>query len=443
MASYNIGVIGLWHLGCILCTAWSRLGNKVIGFDYDQELVNNLQEAIPPIYEPDLTESIQKGLDAGNLSFSDQIQSLSQCDFIFLSYDTPVGDDDASDTAILERAVDDIKRVMKDEAVLIVSSQSPVGLCGDLRGRMRAENPTLELAYSPENLRLGEAIACYLNPGRIILGTDSETAKEKCVDLFSQIKADILSMNLESAEMVKHGINSFLAMSIVFANHLADMCEMSGARIDDVVRGMKSDPRIGQKAYLAPGIGFSGGTLGRDLQVLRKKNVEAKKNASIFGIIHDLNHSRKQDIVCRLEEIVGGLMHKRIGVLGLTYKPGTSTLRRSLPLEIIDLIIEKGAEVKVYDPKADYAELQGGIKFEIKHSIADVSENVDALILLTEWDDFKTYDWHDIPKNMAGRIFFDTKNFLNEEEMIAWGFQYHSMGRGPQISQIGADLEKR
>ena len=137
----------------------------------------------------------------------------------------PVGDDDGSDTSILARAVDDAKRVMKDNAVLIVSSQSPVGLCGRLRSKMRTENPTLELAYSPENLRLGEAISCYLNPGRIILGTAGEAAKEKCIDLFSQVKADILEMNLESAEMVKHGINSFLAMSIVFANHLADICE--------------------------------------------------------------------------------------------------------------------------------------------------------------------------------------------------------------------------
>jgi UDPglucose 6-dehydrogenase len=202
---------------------------------------------------------------------------------------------------------------------------------------MKKVNPTLELAYSPENLRLGEAIQCYLNPDRIILGTADEHCTQRCIELFSRIPAEILSMNLESAEMVKHGINSFLAMSITFSNHLADMCEITGAVIDDVVKGMKTDVRIGQKAYLSPGIGFSGGTLGRDLQVLRKKNGEANKNASIFGIIHDLNNARKQDIVLRLEELVGSLRGKMIGVLGLTYKPGTSTLRRSLPVEISTL----------------------------------------------------------------------------------------------------------
>jgi UDPglucose 6-dehydrogenase len=429
VANSNIGVVGLWHLGCVLCTAWSRLGNRVIGFDYDSSLINNLKQAIPPIFEPDLAESMKRSIDEKALSFSDQIQSLSDCDFIFLSYDTPVLDDDSSDTSILEKAVKDVAVVMKPGAVIVVSSQSPVGFCSLLRKYLKEVNETFDLAYSPENLRLGEAIQCYLNPGRIILGTANKDTNEKCKNLFSQIPAEILSMNLESAEMVKHGINSFLSMCIVYANHLSDICETTGACIDDAVKGMKTDPRIGPKAYLAPGIGFSGGTLGRDLQVLRKKNVEAKKNASIFGIIHELNHARKQDIVCRLEELVGGLMHKRIGVLGLTYKPGTSTLRRSLPVEITDLIIEKGAKVRVYDPKADYAELKGDIKFEITNSIADVSGNVDALILLTEWADFKMYPWGEIAGRMKKPVFFDTKNFLNQTYMESCGFQYYSIGR--------------
>jgi len=247
VANFKIGVVGLWHLGCVLCTAWSRLGNKVIGFDYNQELVNNLQKAIPPIYEPDLTESIQKGLDAGNLSFSNKIQSLSQCDFIFLSYDTPVLDDDSSDTSILLKSVIDAGSIMQDKAVLIVSSQAPVGFCSVLRERLNEQNPTLDLAYSPENLRLGEAIQCYLNPGRIILGTADADTESRCLNLFSQINAEMICMRLESAEMVKHGINSFLAMSITFSNHLADMCEITGAVIDDVVRGMKTDMALDKR----------------------------------------------------------------------------------------------------------------------------------------------------------------------------------------------------
>ena len=365
-----------------------------------------------------LSEIIQIGLQQGFLHFSNDANSLSECDFVFLAYDTPVNEDDSSDTSILERAVGDLANVMKNDSVLVVSSQSPVGFCRQLRSRLREKNKSLELAYSPENLRLGEAIQCYLSPGRIILGTESPAAERKCRELFAQIQADTLCMNLESAEMVKHGINSFLAMSIVFANHLADICETAGARIDDVVRGMKTDPRIGAKAYLSCGIGFSGGTLGRDLQVLSRKNSERKGYAKIFSVIHELNSERKSSIIERIARILGGIEGRSVGILGLTYKPGTSTLRRSLPLEIVNLLIDRKANAKVYDPKADYGELGPELRFKVASSIKDAAEGADILILLTEWPNFKAYDWQHLPQLMRQPFLLDTKNVLNEDQMI-------------------------
>ena len=257
-----IGVVGLWHLGCIISTSWAKLGNTVIGFDYDAKRVKNLKAGDPPLYEPGLKESINTVLAAKTLCFTTNIGDLSQCDFVFLSYDTPVREDDSTDATILTDSVNDLKKILKNGSVLIVSSQSPAGFCRELRGILKEANSSIDIAYSPENLRLGEALQCYMKPGRIILGTADPKTEMQCRELFSQIEADLLCMNLESAEMVKHGINSFLANSIVFANHLAETCESSGAIIDDVVRGMKTDPRIGSKAYLSPGIGFSGGTLG-------------------------------------------------------------------------------------------------------------------------------------------------------------------------------------
>jgi len=318
---------------------------------------------------------------------------------------------------------------MKNDSVLVMSSQSPVSFCKKARGWLKEKNDSLELAYSPENLRLGEAIQCYLNPGRIILGTENPAAERKCRELFSQIQADILCMNLESAEMVKHGINSFLAASIVFANHLADVCESAGARIDDVVRGMKTDPRIGAKAYLSCGIGFSGGTLGRDLKVLGNWNNERHGYATIFSLIHELNKERKSSIIERIERILGAIEGRSIGILGLTYKPGTSTLRRSLPLEIANLIIDRKAQVKVYDPKADYGELGAGFRFEIASSIKDAARGADMLILLTEWQDFKEYDWPRVAALMRQPVLLDTKNLLPEDQMRAQGFKYFSVGR--------------
>jgi UDPglucose 6-dehydrogenase len=348
---------------------------------------------------------------------------------VFLSYDTPVLDDDSSDTSILENTVSDLAAVMKNGSILVVSSQSPVGFCRTLRESLRKKNESLELAYSPENLRLGEAIACYLHPERIILGTASAAAEKACLDLFSPLSADVLTMGLESAEMVKHGINSFLATSIVFANQLSDLCEKTGARIDDVIRGMKSDPRIGSRAYLAPGIGFSGGTLGRDLKVLEKAGADDPSSGELFGTIHRLNHSRKHRILRRIRSIGGPLDGKKIGILGVTYKPGTSTLRRSLPLEIADLLIENGAEVAVFDPKADYTELTTKPLFIVAQTVEALSESAEMLVLLTEWKDFNDVAWTTVARKMSHPVFFDAKNFLDGEAMRLCGFKYHCIGR--------------
>lgn len=427
--SYKIGIVGLWHLGCVLCACWSKLKNKVIGFDYDDSLIKKLNKAIPPLFEPNLSEIIQEGIDKKLLRFSSEINVLKDCDFIFLAYDTPIHNDDTSDTSILKKAVRDLSRIMKDKAILIVSSQSPVGLCQTLRKKLKRKNYSLDLAYSPENLRLGQAIQCYLEPGHIILGTADLHTEERCKELFSKINSNILSMKLESAEIVKHGINAFLATSIVFANQLADICELSEANIKDVVLGMKADPRIGEKAYLSAGIGFSGGTLGRDLKVLEQKNLLKNRDAKLFGIIYKLNKEKKKSIISKIQKILNRVKGNSIGVLGLTYKPETSTLRQSHPLEIIKLLMRKKFRIKVFDPKADYSELNIKPKFTIASDIKEVARDVDLLVLFTEWEEFREYEWKDISKKMRHPLFFDTKNFLNEVKMISSGFKYFSIGR--------------
>ncbi len=427
--SKKIGVIGLWHLGSVLCASWAKLGFKVVGFDYDKECVNNLSKGIPPVFEPNLSETIKKFVEKGSLNFSNRLDDLNKCDFIFLSYDTPVSENDSSDLTILEESVNDIKNIMKNNSILIVSSQSPAGYCSILRKILKDQNDSLELAYSPENLRLGEAIECYLNPGRIILGIPNKNTEKKCLSLFKNITDNIITMNLESSEMVKHGINSFLANSVVFSNNLSDLCEKTGANIDDVVSGMKSDPRIGKKAYLSPGIGFSGGTLGRDLKVLEKINQDSLGLAPIFGFIHKTNIERKEIIKDKVLKILNDCNGKNIGILGLTYKPGTSTLRRSLPLEIVNLLIDEKVLVKVYDPKADYSELRDKPKFTIANNIEEVSVDSDILVLFTDWPEFQDCDWLQIKNLLNKAIIFDTKNFLNSTLLEEKGFKYYSLGK--------------
>jgi UDPglucose 6-dehydrogenase len=425
---YKIGIFGLWHLGCVLSAAWSKLGHNVIGFDYDKKLINNISQVKVPIFEPGLNDLIEDRLENKNLFFSNDLEDLSNCDFIFLSYDTPVNDDDSIDLTILQNSVKDLVKVMKNNSILIISSQVPVGYCSDLRKKLKNKNKTLDLAYSPENLRLGDAISCYLNPERIILGTSNKLTEEACSKLFLSITDKIQKMSFPSSEMVKHGINSFLGMSIVFANSLADICENTGARIEDVVKGIKSDSRIGQKSYLSPGIGFSGGTLGRDLKVLDQISIKTSNDFRWFNTIHEFNINRKNIIVNKINNILNSLDDKVIGVLGLTYKPNTSTLRRSLPLEIVNLLSESGAIINVFDPRADYEEINIKNIFSIKKSIEEVSLNANMLLLLTEWSQFKTFDYSLIKKNMKSPIIFDTKNFLNETNIYDYGLEYYSIG---------------
>lgn len=424
----KVGVIGLWHLGSVLCASWSKLGYEVVGFDYEKSRVDDLLNGISPVFEPNLNKTINYGLKNNTLNFSNNIEALNDCDFILLSYDTPVDNNDSCDVAILEKSVDDVASIMKDNSILIVSSQSPVGYCSNLEKILIKKNNTLNLAYSPENLRLGEAIECYLNPGRIILGTSNKETERRCLSFLESITDNILTMNIESSEVVKHGINSFLALSVVFANNLSDICEESGANINDVVNGLKSDIRIGKKAYLSPGIGFSGGTLGRDLKVLDDFNTKKSGHANLFGHIHKANLERKTIITKKIVKLLRNEKEKTVGILGLTYKPGTSTLRRSLPLEIVDLLMEEKISVKVYDPKADYAELNSEPKFIIAKDVDDVSSDVDLLILLTEWEEFKHLDWDIIKEKMKTPIIFDTKNFLDEKIIKENKITYYSLG---------------
>jgi len=425
----KIGVVGLWHLGCVISSAWSKLGIPVIGFDYSQELIDNLNSHKPPIFEPNLQETIAASITANRLQFTAKIETLKDCDYVFLAYDTPVLDDDTSDLSPLKRAIGDLAGVMKNDGIIIVSSQTPVGTCGVFRDSLQKHNPTIELVYSPENLRLGEAIECYLKPGRVIVGADSQKAASKAAQLFGLLDTEIITMGLASAEMVKHAINAFLADSIVFANHLADLCEVSGANILDVVKGVKSDKRIGKGAYLSAGIGFSGGTLGRDLQVLSELNKSSRQKAFLYESLHRFNSERKNIIVDKIACIIGStLNNKTITLLGLTYKPGTSTLRRSLPLEIAGLLAQKGAKLKVYDPQADYSEIKGKHPFEICPSIDDALLDSVLAVILTEWDEFKKYPWDKAAEKMKQTKLFDPKNFLYDLRLKNAGFEYFGVG---------------
>jgi UDPglucose 6-dehydrogenase len=396
------------------------MGQRVVGIEFDAEAIDRLSQGKAPLYEPDLEETIQSGLSGGNVLFSTDPAHLSRCDFVFLAYDTPVDENDLYDLSPLEKALDQIAPHLKASAIFIVSSQVPAGTCRQFQKKMN--NPVV---YSPENLRLGEAIFNYLNPGHVVIGADSEEASAAVSALFSSIPASYMKMDLASAEMTKHAINSFLASSVTFANQLSDACSLCGADFNQVASAMKQDPRIGKKAYLKAGIGFSGGTLGRDLQILNGLN-KSKGGGSfpLFGEIWQYNRQRPRSIVYKIGRILHQFKDKSIGLLGLTYKPGTSTLRRSIPLEIAYDLARKGANVSAYDPKANLSEanLEG---IQIQPDPYSVSLDAHFLLLLTEWPEFKDLDFGRLGHPMKEKRLFDPYSFLSARygEIQSAGFQ--------------------
>jgi UDPglucose 6-dehydrogenase len=417
----TIGVVGLWHLGCVVAASWLKLGHRVVGIDFCAETIDLLAKQKPPIYEPELEKTFQRGFEEQKLIFSFDPAQLKQCDFVFLAYDTPVDDNDYYDLRSLEAALVTIAPHLQTTAVLIVSSQVPVGTCGQWQKKMN--NP---IVYSPENLRLGEAVANYLNPGHIVIGSDCPYNLSLVKNLFTSIPATYLSMDWASAEMTKHAINAFLASSITFANQLSDACSLARADFYKISHAMKQDPRIGSKAYLNAGIGFSGGTLGRDLQILNEMN-KSKNGGTfpLFGNIWQYNKKKPLSIVFKIGRILNHFKDKTVSILGITYKPGTSTLRRSIPLEIAQDLARKGVTVKVYDPKANWQEgtnLAGIVIFQNPYEIGIDS---DFLLVLTPWPEFQELDFEYLGNTMHEKRIFDPYGFLMDhyESIQSFGFQ--------------------
>jgi UDPglucose 6-dehydrogenase len=321
---------------------------------------------------------------------------------------------------------------LENNAIILISSQVPVGTCEQIKSLIQKKNPVIniDIAYSPENLRLGQAINCFKKPERIVVGADNDVTLKAVSDLFSVVEAPVLTMNLRSAEMTKHALNAFLATSISFGNEIANLCDEVGADAVKVANALRSEGRIGNKIPLLPGLGFAGGTLARDLKILNKIGKEKGVETLLIDSVYTVNQRQNGVVVRKLVRIYGSINGLTIGILGLTYKPGTSTLRRSSALEIIKDLVTRGAIVKAYDPKADMNEVHEHIEFEFCNDVFAVARDSDALVLITEWPEFKELDYERLKTIMKAPVFIDTKNLLDNEKMSALGFSYFGIGRG-------------
>jgi UDPglucose 6-dehydrogenase len=426
----NICVLGLWHLGSVTAAGLAELGHRVIGFDFDDATVAGLGKGIAPISEPGLEELIKRGLSSGNLRFSSTANEAKDVDVLWVTYDTPVDDDDNVDADFVMRQIERALREMRTEALVLISSQLPAGSVRRLEqaAALNCGAPRLRVAYSPENLRLGNAVHDFLHPNRIVVGVRSNRDKELLRGLLSSITESLEWMSVESAEMTKHAINAFFATSVVFANEIASICESVGADAKEVERGLKSEIRIGSRAYLAPGAAFAGGTLARDITFL---NQIARGHGVVTPLLSSVlpsNGAHGQWIQHKLRALFGDLSRTTVAVWGLTYKPGTDTLRRSMSVELCDWMIREGATVHVHDPMVkNLPDHWCGAVQRYDDPIAAVRE-AQALVMATEWPVYRSISTDQLLHRTNRLVVLDANRFLPNLAAAAGSLRYFAVG---------------
>jgi UDPglucose 6-dehydrogenase len=409
----NVCVAGLWHLGSVTAACLSAAGQNVVGFDANAPATDRLRDGQPPVSEPGLAELIASGLRAGRLRFTtDAADALRGAEIVWIAYDTPVDDDDNADVAFVIRSVEALLPHIEDGALVLISSQLPVGSTRALEQTAAGRN--ISFAYSPENLRLGKAIEVFTHPDRVVVGVRSDGDKRRIAELFAPFTARIEWMSVESAEMTKHALNAFLATSVAFMNEIAAICEHVGADAKEVERGLKSEQRIGPKAYLGPGSAFAGGTLARDVVFLSQLGVKSGVPTYVVSGVKKSNDAHRGWAARRLRELIGDLAGSRIAVWGLTYKPGTDTLRRSSAVELCDWLIKQNALVSAHDPavKALPDSLRA---VRLCDDALVAAEGADALVLMTEWPEYRNICADAIHSALRGRHVLDPNRFLVQE----------------------------
>jgi UDPglucose 6-dehydrogenase len=419
----KIAVLGLWHLGCVTAACVAKF-EQVVGLDFDPGTIAGLQIGKPPIFEPGLEELIAAGVNSGRLSFTEDPELACQkADLLWVCIDTPLDDQDRIDLAPLVEGIARCAPFLEAGTMVLISSQIPAGTSRSLEQNY----PALRFAYSPENLRLGKAIEIFLKADRIILGVRTPDEANELTPLLRHFTEQVLIVGTESAEMIKHGINSFLALSISFMNELSRICELVEADATEVERGLKSESRIGPRAYLSPGGPFAGGTLARDVVALSRIAEAADERVILLPAIKESNDTHKHWTEMKLAQELGNLSGVKIAVLGLTYKPGTDTLRRSLAIEICRRLIEKEARVHVYDPVVK--RVPADLKVILAPSIEDAAKDADALVVCTEWPEFREAKWENILRTMTHPIVIDANGFLSKNVAAFPGIVYRQVGK--------------
>ncbi len=413
------------------------MGYKITTVGDDVSAVASLSNGNPAVHEPKLGSLIRRNLKAGRLHFTcDYGQALSQAQFVFIAIDTPINALDEPELQPVLEAARKVGQFCSQDIVLCVASQVPVGTSEKLMALVQEQKPRgrCDLAYICEFLRLGEAVETFFHADRFVIGSEEPKIAERVAELYRPLKRPMLLIGLRSAEMAKHASNTYLATAISFINEISDLCDLVGADAMDVAKAMKLDRRIGPHAYLSPGLGFAGGTLGRDICALQELGRENGCRMRLMDAVMAVNRERALVVKQRLLRRYESLRGRRIGVLGLTYKPGTNTLRRSIAEDIISGLADEGAEVRAYDPLADLGNGNSRPNFIGSPDPYALAAGCDALVLVTGWDGILELDWPRLRSAMRQPVFIDTRNLFDPEKMSQMGFAYSGIGRRAPLS---------
>lgn len=429
----KICVQGLWHLGSVTAACLASVGHKVSGFDPDPFNISNLLQGKAPLFEPGLDDLLAIGLTKSKLSFySDPFKAVADAEVLWVAFDTPVNEEDEADIEYVQTQVQGVLPFLKNNAIVLVSSQMPVGSIKILEKFAQKNFPEKHLSFacSPENLRLGKALDVFLRPDRMVVGVRNATDQKILQQMLLPITDKIEWMSVESAEMTKHAINAFLAISVTFANEVASICELVGADAKEVERGLKTESRIGSKAYVSPGGPFAGGTLARDIAFLGNESKAHQLVTPLLSAVRPSNDEHKNWTRRNLLKCFGSLSGVKVAIWGLTYKPGTDTLRRSLAVELCDWLIGQGISINVYDPAVKNMPERWRDKVVCCSDAMQAIEGADALVVGTEWPEFKKFAEELNAVGDAGLVIIDANRHLlaSKSKFIAAGYRYIAVG---------------
>ena len=430
----QICVVGVGYVGLITAAGFADLGNRVIALDINEAKIAGLKRGEMPIYEPGLEELVERNMHSGRLSFTTSYKDgLKDTAFVFIAVGTPSGVDGEADLQYVEASARSIAENMQNELIIINKSTVPVGTgdwVADIINRYQSEPIPFSVVSCPEFLREGSAIPDFMNPHRTVLGSLDPDAADKVAQLHLPLRAPIVITDLRTAEMIKYASNAFLATKISFINEIANICEALGADVTEVAAGMGYDNRIGQ-AFLNAGLGYGGSCFPKDVKALSYMAEEKGRHPQLLQAVMDINNDRRPMAIHRIKDMLGGnLSGKVIGLLGLAFKPNTDDMRDAPSIDIANALIAAGASVRGYDPVSMEVAATIMPAVEMYPDPYTMAEGCDALMVNTEWNEFKQLSLQHIRESMRTPVIFDGRNIYDPNDMKVKGFRYRGLGRG-------------